>query len=184
MTHIRQLNADLRDFANGGISVPAMSSSAHLIHTRNSHINNPLIAYHRRIQRHARLLYSMLSEKLESPMCKCSGHDAHLELRMRNTPPKKMLSTPQTHNRDHGPNQFLTFSLVFLTRNNGFSSMWQEFQLEPVWSDGAGRQLLSPGHSAYILNAEGRLAALQIDAPAGKRRALESQSGVTEISHT
>ena len=121
---------DLRELADGGrksISEPSSPNTPT--------INNTLITYHRRIHHYASLLYSTLSEKLGPAMCTCgSPHSAHLELKMRGrTPPTKVPAPSSSQTDIHCPNQFLTFSLMFLTQENGheFTPMWQEFQLEP-----------------------------------------------------
>ncbi|KAF8418436.1 hypothetical protein EV426DRAFT_679684 [Tirmania nivea] len=131
MQQIRQWNEDLDTLANGGRkSTPAPGSVSHNSPT----ISRSLITYHRRVQGHARKLYSMLREKLEPPTCKCDvPHSTYLELEMRGMPPTKALSNSQA---DLGPNQFFTFSLMFSTApKNGHDqlmAMWKELQLEPI----------------------------------------------------
>ncbi|KAF8457012.1 hypothetical protein BGX38DRAFT_1161541 [Terfezia claveryi] len=72
-----------------------------------------------------------MGERLSPPTCECAApHGAHLELKMRSTPPTKPLSKSKAV----GPNRFFTFSLVFSTQNNGhqLTAMWRGFQLEPI----------------------------------------------------
>ena len=128
MAHIRQLNVDLRELADGGRKSISESSSPNA-----PTINNTRITYHRRIHRYANSLYSTLSEKLGPAMCTCgSPHSAHLELRMRRCTPPTKAPAPSSSQADiHGPNQFLTFSLMFSTQESGHDNT-QEFQLEPV----------------------------------------------------
>lgn len=108
MTHIRQLNADLRELVNGerkpssGSTLPA--------------VNKSLITYHKWIQHHARLLYLVLCEKFEPPICICvTPHSPHLELRMRSKPPnsrnKSTLQADYSHN--NSPNQLWHLALCF-----------------------------------------------------------------------
>jgi len=128
---IRQRNEDLIILANGGRESISGSSSGS---SNSPTISHSLIKYHQRVQRHARLLYSTLREKLESPICKCGApHSAHLELKMRGTPPTKALAKSQANL----PNRFFTFSLMFSTQQSGHDQPtamchWQEFQLEPI----------------------------------------------------
>lgn len=128
ITKIHGLNAALNNLANGGRKLGSRSVSSNV-----ATVSGSLIIYHKRIQRHARLLHGMLNEKLGSPICKCNEpHNAHLELEIRSTPPAKEL--PQSKANVHSPNQFLTFSVIFSTHKIGheFSVNWQEFLLEPI----------------------------------------------------
>lgn len=133
MTKISRLNADLDVLANGGRKLSFGSISSESL---TPIISGPLIDYHKRIQRHARLLHSMLNEKLGFPMCKCSvPHGAHLELKIRLKPPTKVHSSSQSQADIQGPNQFLTFSLLMSSQTSGghaFTGIWQEFLLEPI----------------------------------------------------
>ena len=126
---IRQRNQDLLRLSNGG-RMPNQGSGP-----PNPPATTPLIEYHQRVQRHAKLLYSMLREKLEPPSCKCGvPHSAHLELEERATPPPtRVLSESQEDRR--GPSQFFTFSVMLSTQQKGYGQlmeMWQELQLEPI----------------------------------------------------
>ena len=129
MRLIRQRNEDLVTLANGGRN--SISTAAGSFNSPT--ISRSVITYHQQVQRHARLLYSVLREKLEPPKCKCGvPHSTHLELKMRSTPPTKALSKPQT---GLGPNQCFTFSLIFSKQKSSHDQLmavWQEFQFEPI----------------------------------------------------
>ena len=106
ITQIRQWNEDLVTLANGGRKSTPESSNP-------IKVSPSLIKYHQQVQSHAKVLYSMLSEKPKSGTCKHEHGMPYLELRIRCTPPVS-------------PNRFLTFSLM------DQEPTCQEFQLEPV----------------------------------------------------
>ena len=134
MTLIRQRNEDLITLANGGRNPISTTGSSGPFNSPT--ISRSLMMYHQRVQRHARLLYSMLREKLQPPMCKCGiPHIAHLELKMRSTPPTKLKARSKPQAGLHSPNQCFTFSLIFSTQKSSHDQltvMWREFQLEPI----------------------------------------------------
>ncbi|RPB19133.1 hypothetical protein L211DRAFT_664238 [Terfezia boudieri ATCC MYA-4762] len=125
---IRQRNEDLVLLANGG-QRPASGFGAGPFNSPR--ISDTLIEYHQGVQRRARVLYAIMGERLLPPTCKCGApHGAHLELKLRSSPPMKAPSKSQAV----GPDRFFTFSLVFSTQNNGhqLTEMWQGFHLEPI----------------------------------------------------
>lgn len=130
---IRQWNEDLDTLANCGRKLTSGSGSD-TNSFKSLAINHSLITYHQRVQRHARSLYRMLREKLESPTCQCGvPHSAHLELKIRSSPPTKALSKLQAE--AHSPNPFFTFRVIFSTQQSGhdqLTSMCQELQLELI----------------------------------------------------
>ncbi|KAI5781716.1 hypothetical protein DFH27DRAFT_638967 [Peziza echinospora] len=109
--------------------------------------NLPLLRCHNDIQKNARLLHSILGEKLAYRGCQCGFvHTAHLQLQMRYAAP---LCKPDLSANAAGERGSFRFSCMFFMEEHAtdWTGGWQELQLESIdtWMDsGSARDARSP----------------------------------------
>ena len=129
--HIQKLNDVLSALINNSqkfsMDIPSTSSTPS---------PTVLINYHKRIQRHASLLYNVLQDRLANSDCNCSTpRIAHLQLQMRNAPPSHKSRPPSIAENYNNSFQF-NFMFSMKEYATEWASIWQEFQLEYIDDDG------------------------------------------------